>query len=291
MTTWLRVIASRCRAVWTRQRLDRDFEDELRDHLESLTEEYEAAGMSGAEARRAAVLKLGHPLQLRETNRDDRGMPWFEGLAQDLGFALRTLRKSPGFAAVAILTMALGIGLCSSLFSFLNAFILRPLPGARDPGRLMALQSAVTYPYFESYRDGSRVASATAAFIGAVPFSVTVEGQSSSAAERISGHIVSLGIFFHFGRAADAWDSSSIPPPNRLGRAAVVVSERFWRMRLNSRPTRRRPYAAHQWASRHYCGRGGEGFSGSVSRQRSRHLCSGHSRSRDCAGIVRRRVA
>src|ERR1700678_2114678 len=105
MTTWLRVIASRVRAVFTRQRLDHEFDDELRDHLESLTEEYQAAGMNRAEACRAAVLKMGNPQQLREANRDHRGMPLVESLVQDLGFAFRTLRKSPGFTAVAAVTM------------------------------------------------------------------------------------------------------------------------------------------------------------------------------------------
>jgi hypothetical protein len=75
MTQWLRVTASRLRAVFTKQRMDHEFEDELKHHLESLAEEYEAAGMSGDDARRAAVLKLGHPEQLREENRDQRGMP------------------------------------------------------------------------------------------------------------------------------------------------------------------------------------------------------------------------
>jgi len=83
--TWLRVIASRLRAVFTRQRLDHEFDDELRDHMESLIEEYQAAGMSHGDARRAAVLRLGHPQQLREANRDHRGMPLLESLAQDLG--------------------------------------------------------------------------------------------------------------------------------------------------------------------------------------------------------------
>jgi hypothetical protein len=141
MIGWMRVTSSRLRAIFTKQRLDRDFDDELRDHLESLTEEYEAGGMSGGEARRAAVLKLGHPEGLREENRDHRGIPLLETLARDLSFAVRTLWKSPGFTLVAVLTMALGIGLCSFLFSVLNGLMLRPLPGAREPERLSLLRA------------------------------------------------------------------------------------------------------------------------------------------------------
>ena len=146
MIEWIRVTSSRLRAVFAKQRLDHEFDDELKHHLESLAEEYEAAGMSRDEARRAAVLKLGHPEQLREENRDRRGIPALETLARDLHFAVRTLWKSPGFTLVAVVTMSLGIGICSFLFSFLNGLVLQPLPGARDPGRLVALQAPVPYP-------------------------------------------------------------------------------------------------------------------------------------------------
>ncbi len=235
MIGWLRITASRLRAVFTKQRLDRDFDDELKHHLESLAEEYEAGGMSRGEARRAAVLKLGHPEQLREENRDRRGMPALETLARDLRFVIRTLWKSPGFTSVAVVTLALGIGLCSSLFSVLNGLVLAPLPGAREPGRLVALQAPVTYPYFERYRDESGVASPPAAFIGPTPFGVSAA--SGARPERISGHLVSpeyfstLGVAPSLGRFFD-------PALERPGAApTVVVSERFWRMRLNADPS------------------------------------------------------
>jgi macrolide transport system ATP-binding/permease protein len=234
--TWLRVIVSRLRGVFTRQRLDHEFDDELQDHLESLTEEYEAAGMSRGEARRAAVLKLGHPQQLREANRDYRGMPLLESLAQDLGFAFRTLRKSPGFTAVAVVTMALGIGLCSFLFSFMNGLLLRTAPGIRDPARLAAFQGPATYAYFERYRDSSRAASSTAAFIGPVPFGVAVGSAANAVPERISGHLVSYEYFSTLG--ARPLLGRFFDPALELpgGAPAVVVSERFWRMRLNADP-------------------------------------------------------
>ena len=236
MTTWLRVIASRLRAVFTRQRLDHEFDDELHDHLESLTDEYAAAGMNPSDARRAAVLKLGHPQQLREANRDYRGMPFLETLAQDFGFALRTLRKSRGFTAVAVVTMALGIALCTYLFGVFNGFLLRAAPGMREPGRLVALQGPVTYPYFEHYREGSGVASSTAAFIGPVPFSVAVEGAGNAAPERISGHLVSYEYFSTLG-TEPLLGRFFDPGRERPGGApTVVVSERFWRMRLKADP-------------------------------------------------------
>jgi macrolide transport system ATP-binding/permease protein len=233
---WLRVIGSRLRAVFARQRLDHEFDDELRDHLESLAEEYQAAGMSNADARRAAILKLGNPQQLREANRDHRGMPFLEVAAQDLGFAFRTLRKSPGFTGVAVFTMALGIGLCSFLFSFMNGLLLKTAPGIRDAARLAAFQGPVTYPYFERYRDGGRVASSTAAFIGPVPFSVAIESAGNAVQERISGHLVSYEYFSTLGTKPLL--GRFFDPAQELPGAepAVVVSERFWRMRLNADP-------------------------------------------------------
>jgi predicted permease len=234
MIEWMRVTSSRLLAVFRKQRLDHDFDDELKHHLESLTEEYEAAGMSRDEARRAAVLKLGHAEQLREENRDSRGIPTLETLARDLRFAVRTLWKSPGFTFVAILTMSLGIGLCSFLFSVLNGLMLRPLPGAREPVRLVSLQAPVTYPHFEHYRDESGVASAAAAFIGPVPFGVAIKDPGKARPERISGHLVSPEYFSTLG-AEPSLGRFFDPAVERPGAApTVVVSERFWRTRLNA---------------------------------------------------------
>ena len=236
MIEWLRMISSRVRAVFTKQRLDHDFDDELKHHLESLSEEYEAAGMSRDDARREAVLKLGHPELLREENRDHRGIPALEALVRDLRLALRTLWKSPGFTLVAVLTMSLGIGICSFLFSFLNGLVLQPLPGARDPGRLVSLQAPVPYPHFEHYRDEGGIASATAAFIGPTPFSVAVKDPGKARPERITGHLVSLEYFSTIG-AEPSLGRFFDPAVDRSGAApTVVVSERFWRMRLNADP-------------------------------------------------------
>jgi hypothetical protein len=105
MIEWIRVTASRLLAVFNRQHLDRDFDNELREHLRLLTEEYEAGGLAPEPARRAALLKLGHPAQLREAHRDYRGMPALERLAQDLRFAVRTLWKSRGFTSIAALSL------------------------------------------------------------------------------------------------------------------------------------------------------------------------------------------
>jgi len=118
--------------------VDEDFSEELGAHLEMLTEENVRRGMTPEEARRIARLKLGGITQLRETNRQLRGMPILETTLRDVRYAWRTLRKSPGFAMVSILTLALGIGANTAIFNVVHATLLQPLP-IRQGHRLVVI--------------------------------------------------------------------------------------------------------------------------------------------------------
>jgi putative ABC transport system permease protein len=128
MFDWMKVLGSRIRGWLSMRDVDEDFSEELGAHLEMLTEENVRRGMTPEEARRVARLKLGGITQLRETNRQLRSIPILETTLRDAQYAWRTLRKSPGFAIVCILTLALGIGANTAIFNVVHATLLQPLP-------------------------------------------------------------------------------------------------------------------------------------------------------------------
>src|SRR5713101_4345555 len=160
--------------LFSRARRERELADELESHLALHIEDNLRAGMTPVEARRQALIKLGGVEQTKDIYRDRLGIPLVESLIYDVRYGLRMLAKSPGFTAVAVLTLALGIGANTAIFTLIDDLLLKRLP-IREPERLVAFSdpamrdddfSGYSYPEYVELRDHNSVLSGLAATYG-----------------------------------------------------------------------------------------------------------------------------
>ena len=130
IVTRLRILFSRITAIVRAQQRERDFDSEVASHLAEAADDYEREGLSREEARLAALRSFGGTTQVRQVHREARSFMWLDDLRQDLRYTRRTLVRNPVFALVVVLTLALGIGANTAIFTLLDAVVFRPLPSA-----------------------------------------------------------------------------------------------------------------------------------------------------------------
>jgi macrolide transport system ATP-binding/permease protein len=148
----IRTLFSRCAALVRRKKLDADLDEELRAHIDLAIDENIRRGMPREQARTAALRDFGGVSQVTESYRAQRGLPFLEVLAQDLRYALRQLRNSPGFTLTAILTLALGIGANTAIFTLVHGILLRSLP-VSDPSRLFRIGDKDDCCYYDTFQN------------------------------------------------------------------------------------------------------------------------------------------
>ena len=149
---WIREWMSRCAAMLRKPKLDSDLNEELRAHIELAVAEHIRAGMSADQARTAALRAFGGVTQTRETYRQQRGVPFVETLNRDVRYGLRQLGRNPGFALTVVITLALGIGANTAIFTLVQGILLRSLP-VSDPGRLYRIGDKDDCCYYNSFQN------------------------------------------------------------------------------------------------------------------------------------------
>ncbi len=211
---WIYAVPLRLRSLFRRRRVEQELDEELAYHLERRTEEYAAQGMAPEEARRAALRAMDGLTQRQEECRDARRLNVIDDALGDIRYAARVLAKSPGFTAVAVVTLALAIGSNSVVFGILNALVLRPvdLPQAES---LYGIQrqsdhyGAESYPNYVDLRDRNRSFDGLAAYTIDAAGLDTGDNPSRAWVELVSGN------FF------DVLRLTALPGavPARIGRA------------------------------------------------------------------------
>jgi hypothetical protein len=239
---WLKILELRLRTLLHRDSLDRELEEELRHHLELQTERNMAAGMTLADARAAALRATGGVAHIQEECRNARGFRYLEDLAQDLRYAARAMRRSPAITFVAIVSLALGIGANTAVFSLIDTVMLKSLP-VEHPEQLIRLNrvyqgpgGSFSYPLFLQLQEEN---AGTADLFASnrvgttrvlVPGGVATE---PATIETVTGEYFSaLGIRAVLGRTILA-DDNRLPDGNPV----VVVGYRYWRRRFASDPS------------------------------------------------------
>src|SRR5438477_2835906 len=221
--------------LW-RRRQDEELDEEIRGHLQMAVDDRVERGQTPADAAAAARREFGSVALAKETTREAWGWFWMDQLAQDVVYACRTLRKAPGFTAVAVLTLALGIGANTAMFSVIQAVLFRPLPFP-DPNRIVAIgevdfrragrgATSVSWPNYFDWRARAHTFTGLSAYRDAA-FTLVGAGPS----QHIPGAVVSADFFSTLG-VQPVLGRAFRQDEERAGSDVVVASDAFWRTQL-----------------------------------------------------------
>jgi predicted permease len=218
--------------------LEAGLDEEIRFHLDQQTEKNRRAGMSPEEARRHALLRFGGREHVRETTRDEIRPALLEDSVRDVRHGLRVLRRAPGFTAAALLTLALGIGATSAIFSVVRTVVLQPLP-YREPDRLVSVwetnrggttRNVIAPANFVAWRERTRTLEHLG-MVGPATLAMIVNGQP----DQIAGLTFSFDLFHAVGVQPALGRAYTIEEDLGGNDAVIVLSHEFWQRRLGGR--------------------------------------------------------
>lgn len=255
---WLRQTGSKLSDLWRGRAREAEMAEEMGAHLDRLIAVNQAAGMSPAEARRQARRRFGNPTSIREHARDERRVRRLADAMQDLRYAARQLRRNPGFALTAILTLAIGIGTNTALFGVVNELLLKPLPvpspqelvlfnwlegrqsmrrgmdGVRtiDEATGRSTSTSFSYPTFRRLQEANHTLTELFGFYPLQQLSVHVDGSADVASgQYVSGNYFrGLGVGAVLGRTLTDEDDRSGAPP------VATITHRHWTRRFDRDP-------------------------------------------------------
>src|SRR5262245_21463233 len=246
----LTTLKAKLRALLRKSEMERELDEELRYHIERQTEQNVRLGMNLEEARREARKAFGGVEHAKERSRDARGVRWIGDLWQDLRYGARTLVRNPGFTLMAVITLALGIGANTAIFSVVRAVLLKPLPYT-DPERLVMVWESdaktggefdVRISNFLALRDEQQAFTQLAAF-HYQDFNLS----GGDRPERIQGVLVTANLFPLLG-AQPAAGRNFLPEEERDGRhRVVIISQDFQRRYFGAEP---HPQDPRDWRER-----------------------------------------
>jgi hypothetical protein len=225
-------------SLWNRQKRESELDEELQSHLRMAVEDRTGRGETREQASGAARRELGNVGLIKEVTREMWGWAWFARLMQDLRYGLRMLQRSPGFTAVAILTLALGIGANTALFSVVNGVLFNPLPYSHPEQLVWLAESkpnfatgSISFPNFLDWQKSNRTFTSMGLSRG---YSYNLTGLGE--AEQLRGRLISSGFFGVLG-VNPAIGRSFAPGEDAIGAAPLaMISGGLWKRKFGSSP-------------------------------------------------------